>query len=102
LKRAPPRRILTLVHHIYNDEEMLRRLKHGSTFVGLLALRDFKKLLAERELKLLMQARDTGMPWDLIGGLLGVSRQAAYQRWRRLIAREEAEMVDLNREDVAH
>jgi hypothetical protein len=72
------------VHHIYNDEEMLRRLKHGSALVGLLALRDFKALLAKRERELLAKARAEGMPWLLIGGLLGVSRQAAAQRARRL------------------
>jgi len=77
------------VHHIYNDEELLRRLKHGSAFVGLLVLRDFKKLLAQREVELLIQARNVGMDWELIGGLLGVTRQAAYQRWKRLTAEED-------------
>jgi hypothetical protein len=77
------------VHHIYNDAELLRRLKHGSALVGLLVLRDFKKLLAEREVELLVEARHAGMAWDVIGGLLGVTRQAAYQRWKRLMAAEE-------------
>jgi hypothetical protein len=77
------------VHHIYNDEEMLRRLKHGSTFVALLALRDFKALLKKRERELLIDARCAGWPWMNIGGALGVTPQAAYQRWKRIMAAEE-------------
>jgi hypothetical protein len=74
------------VHHIYNDEEMLRRLKQSAGFASLLALRHFKELVRKRERELLIEARRMGMGWRALSGFLGVSEQAVQQRWKRLIA----------------
>jgi len=77
------------MHHIYNDEEMLRRLRQPPGIASFNALRYFKKLLAEREKELLLQAVAAGWRWWDIGLLLGVSRQAVHQRWQRLTANDE-------------
>lgn len=74
------------MHHIYNEQEMLRRLRGRAGFASFGALRHFKKLLAERERELLVEARARGFSWHVIGGMLGVSGQAAHQRWKRLTA----------------
>jgi len=72
------------MHHIYNDEEMLRRLRQPPSIGSFAALKYFKKLLAEREKELILQAIAAGWRgWD-VAILLGVSRQAVQQRWRRL------------------
>jgi len=74
------------VHHIYTDEEMLKRLKEGSTRSALLALRHFKELIARREAELILDARREQMAWLSIAGFLGRSPQAVHQRWKRLNA----------------
>jgi hypothetical protein len=76
------------VHHIYNDAELLRRLKETSGFGAFLALRHFKKLLTERERELLVSARNGGLTWDTMASLLSVTPQAVYQRYHRLVAEE--------------
>ena len=72
------------MHHIYNDAEMLRRLRQPPSIGSFGALKYFKKLLAEREKELILQAIAAGWRgWD-VAILLGVSRQAVQERWRRL------------------
>jgi len=77
------------VHHIYNDQEMLRRLRQPPGIASFGALKHFKRLLAEREKELILQAVAAGWRWWDISILLGVSRQAVQQRWRRLTADDE-------------
>jgi len=77
------------VHHIYTDEEMLRRLRWGPGIASFAALKHFKRLLAEREKELIISAMLQGWrQWD-IAFLLGVSRQAVHQRLRRLTAEQD-------------
>jgi Homeodomain-like domain-containing protein len=76
------------MHHIYTDEEMLRRLKRPPGIASFWALRHFEKLLVARRRELLLQARRAGWSWYDLAVALGVSRQAVQQQWRRLVAPE--------------
>ncbi|MGZ4128527.1 MAG: hypothetical protein ACXVQ7_10775 [Actinomycetota bacterium] len=77
------------MHHIYTDEEMLRRLKQRAGIASFGALRHFKKLLAARERELILEARYLGWGWGGMAALLHVSPQAVQQRWKRLTADED-------------
>jgi hypothetical protein len=79
------------MHHIYTDEELLRRLKRSNGLAAWAALREFKRLIAKREVELLMSARRAEVPWLVIATHLGISPQAVQQRWKRLMAKEEAD-----------
>ena len=73
------------MHHIgYTDEEWLKRLDWGPGYASFSALKHFKKLIAEKEKELILAAVKSGWRWWSIGMLLGVSRQAVQQRWKRL------------------
>ena len=72
------------MHHMtFTDEEQLRRLKGGG-MSAFNALAHFKKLLAKREVELLLSARASGWAWHYIAMYLGTSPQAVQQRWKRL------------------
>jgi hypothetical protein len=72
------------MHHlVFTDEEMLRRLKAGGDS-AFMALEHLKKLIAKREVELLLWARRCGWGWHYIAALLGKSPQSVQQRWKRL------------------
>jgi hypothetical protein len=82
--RAAQDVIIGAVHHlVFTDEEMLKRLKAGG-YHAFMALEHFKKLIARREVELLLGARSRGWAWHYIAALLGKSPQAVQQRWKRL------------------
>ena len=76
--------MLGRMHHIYTDEEMLKRLRSPPGIASFGALKHFKRLLAEREKELILDAVSAGWTWWDIGISLGTSRQAVRQRWKRL------------------
>jgi hypothetical protein len=88
------------MHHIYNDTEMVRRLKYAYGRAGFLALRDFKELVARRERELLVWARDAGWAWANIASFLGVTPQAVYQRYKSLTAEDDESILDDAGENV--
>ena len=53
------------------------------------AVRHFKQLILTRERELILGARALGWSWELIAGSLGVTPQAAHQRWNRLVDKEQ-------------
>lgn len=72
---------------------MLRRLKGGGSS-AFMALAHFKKLIAKREVELLLGARASGWAWHSIASWLGKSPQAVQQRWKRLTGGDdEIEMI---------
>ena len=77
------------MHHIYTDEEMLRRLKRSPGIASFWALRHFDTLVATRRRELLLEARRSGWSWYDLAVALGVSRQAVQQQWRRLVEPEQ-------------
>jgi hypothetical protein len=77
------------MHHIYTDEEMLRRLKRPPGIASFFALRHFQKLLSRRRRELILDARRRGWGWYELGIALGVSQQAAHQQWKRYVAAED-------------
>ena len=81
------------MHHIYTDEAMLKRLKGPPGIASFAALKHFKQLVAEREKELILSAVRGGWGWLDIAILLGASRQAVQQRWKRLT--KDDEPVDL-------
>lgn len=72
------------MHHlVFTDEEMLKRLKSGG-YLAFSALTHLKKLIATREVELLLWARREGWAWHYIAMHLGKSPQSVQQRWKRL------------------
>ena len=69
---------------------MLPRLSEHVAIGGVDAqeLRSYRALLDDAVLVAIKMLRDQGMPWAAIGRELGVSAQAAYQRWQRAAGRE--------------
>jgi len=59
----------------------------GAEVLELVELLEQRRVLLEREEQLIVRARAKGVSWQLLGALLGVSRQAVQQRHRRLVAR---------------
>ena len=74
----------TMHHLTFTDEEMLRRLKGDNLLLSFSALAHFKKLIAKKEVELLVYARTRGWAWHYIAMCLGTSPQAVQQRWKRL------------------
>lgn len=69
------------------DDARLRSLLETSLnaedhLTSLEAARDLRALLYEWEGVLARQAVDAGSSWEVVGALLGVSRQAAWTRYR--------------------
>jgi hypothetical protein len=82
--RATQDVIIGPMHHlVFTDEEMLKRLKAGG-YHAFMALEHFKKLIARREVELLLWARGRGWAWHYIAALLGKSPQSVQQKWKRL------------------
>jgi hypothetical protein len=82
------------MHHIYTDEEMLRRLKRRAGIASLGALRHFEKLVARRRRELILEARREGWGWYELSVMLHVSPQAVHQRWKRYMTEERHEDED--------
>ena len=76
------------MHHLYNDEELLRRLKRPPGIASFWALRQLQSLLAARRRELILDARARGWGWYELGVALGVSQQAAHQQWKRYLGAE--------------
>ena len=76
------------MHHIYTDEELLRRLMRPPGFASFAALRHLEKLLAARRRALILEARRMGWAWCELAVFLGVSQQAVHQQWKRYVSAE--------------
>lgn len=76
------------MHHVYTDEEMLRRLKRPPGIASFGALCHFQKLVAERRRELILEARRRGWSWYDLGVVLRVSTQAVQQQWKRYVSAE--------------
>ncbi len=67
--------------------ESCTRAEHLDSEAALSALGDLalvRELLGEAQLAVVRAARAGGRPWSEIASALGVSRQAAWERWREL------------------
>jgi hypothetical protein len=73
----PPRDLLTAWTTVVGEVDPLTALR---------AARDLKDGLAAWEAQLAREALAAGETWDTIGGALGISRQAAWERLRPRIA----------------
>lgn len=64
---------------------MLPRLPEHLAFGGLDAadLAALRRVLAAAELGLIVRLHSQGEPWSYIGGVLGITRQSAHERWTR-------------------
>jgi hypothetical protein len=82
------------MHHIYTDEELLRRLKGPPGAAAFGALRQLRTLLATRRRELILEARRLGWGWYDLGMVLRVSPQAVQQAWKRYVAAEPGEDED--------
>ena len=62
-----------------------RRLGRPSDAINALGeVRTIRLLLEEKERELVTRARKEETPWSAIGAALGVSRQAAWERWHEV------------------
>jgi hypothetical protein len=76
------------MHHVYTDEEMLRRLKGPAGIAAFWALRHFERIVAVRRRELILEARRQGWGWYDLGVALHVSPQAVQQQWKRYVSGE--------------
>lgn len=70
--------------------ELARNLMDAGQLHELEVLRELQDALPEALAAAVLDARREGLTWALIGGLLGVSEQAAQQRFAKLERSEEA------------
>jgi len=74
------------MHHIYRDEEPLRRLRRPAGAPSFFALRRLQELVAARRRELMLEARRRGWSWYDLGVVLRVSPQAVQQQWKRYVS----------------
>ena len=79
------------MHHIFTEEELLRRLKLPASMTSFAALRHFQNLVAARRKELILEARRLGWSWYDLGIVLRVSPQAVHQQWKRYVEAEDGD-----------
>lgn len=78
MAKVPPDSPYGRLHRIY-DQEFASDVERNLD--ALMAIRELRKDLSEAEDHAALTARRQGATWQQIGEALGMSRQAAHERW---------------------